>query len=62
MIALSALDYNVYSLGFSLIYLFLDKEGDAIRTNKIMDYFMTSGYYQLPIFWGNIEPRYIPIE
>lgn len=56
------MDYQVYSLGFSLIYLFLDKEGDPIKSNKITDYFMTCGYYQLPIFWGNIEPRYIEIE
>ena len=54
MVALSSLDYQVYSLGFSLIYLFLDKDGDIILNNKIADYFMTSGYYQLPIFWGNI--------
>ena len=23
---------------------------------------MTSGYYQLPVFWGNVEPRYIELE
>ena len=62
MIALSALDYQVYSLGFSLIYLFLDKDGGIIPDNKISDYFMTSGYYQLTIFWGNIEPQYIHFE
>ncbi len=62
MIAISAMDYQVYSLGFTLIYLFLDKEGEPIKTNKVTDYLMTSGYYQLPVFWGNVEPRYIELE
>lgn len=62
MVALSALDYQVYSLGFSLLYLFFDKNGQTLKSNKINNYLMTSGYYQLPIYWGNIQPRYIDIE
>lgn len=62
IVAISAIDYQVYSLGFSLIYLFLDKHGEPIKSNRITDYLMTSGYYQIPIFWGNPQPRYIDIE
>ena len=61
-IAISALDYQVYSLGFSLLYLFLNKHGEPIKSNKTTEYLMTSGFYQIPIFWGNIEPQYIDIE
>jgi hypothetical protein len=49
-------------LGFTPIYLFLDKAGNTIKKNTVNDYLMTSGCYQLPIFWGNIEPQYIDIN
>ena len=61
-IALSSLDYQVYCLGFTLFYLFMDPEGNPIVTNRVTDYLMATGYYQLPIFWGNLEPKYLDLE
>jgi hypothetical protein len=52
----------VYSLGFSLIYLFLDKHGAPITANKPNEYLLLSGYYQVPIFWGSPDLQYISID
>lgn len=61
-LALNALDYEIYMLGFTVFYLFFDQNANPCSSNSIKDFMISTGYFQLPIFWGTCKPFYSSIE
>jgi len=61
-LALNALDYEIYMLGFTVFYLFFNDNGDPCPSNDTKEFLVSTGFYQLPIFWGSCTPFYAKID
>ncbi len=60
-LALNALDYEIYMLGFTVFYLFFDSNSTPCSSNEMKEFMLSTGYFQLPIFWGSTKPFYADI-
>jgi hypothetical protein len=49
-------------LGFTVFYLFFDQNANPCSSNSMKDFMISTGYFQLPIFWGSCKPFYSSIE
>lgn len=61
ILALSTLTYEPGLLGFSYFHLFFNAQGQPEESDEPSKYFLINGYYQIPIYWGNLS-EYLTIE